>query len=62
MIRETLVCDSCGRSANGDSPDSIYVNPYGCGHDLCDEHMSLRNRRATGCRICDKMSIKVTND
>jgi hypothetical protein len=28
-------CDVCGRTANGDSPDSISI--FDCGHDICDE-------------------------
>jgi hypothetical protein len=51
-----MVCDSCGRNANGDSPDTVFCNPYGCGHDLCNEDLNLRTKQGggEGCRVCGK--------
>lgn len=50
-----LCCDYCGRNPNScGEPDFVYVNPHGCGHDLCSDHVNLRSRDGGGkeCRIC----------
>ena len=57
------VCDVCFRTPNGDSPDCVYFNPYGCGHDLCNEHTNLRTAdgRKAECRVCFEAKKKAQN-
>lgn len=46
-MKKMLVCDVCGRSPNGISPDCVYC--LACGHDLCDECYGQKQT----CPICD---------
>lgn len=61
MSEQTVtVCDYCFRSANGDNPDCVYCNPFGCGHDLCSDHLYLRTKDGghKQCRVCFAAAAK----
>ena len=61
--QEVTVCDYCFRTANGDNPDCVYCNPYGCGHDICSDHLYLRTAdgRRKECRVCFEAKKKAAN-